>query len=186
MTVAAAYLRFSSDNQVGGESIEYQLEEVNKYADANGLTLDESHIYVDEAKTGKNTQRDSFQRCLANAKGKPKPFDTLLIYNYSRLCRNQDEFALIQAQLRRLGVELISVTQPNLGGLEGKLLTSILPWVDEFQSVQIGAYAHAGQKQLAQRGYSAGGKAPYGYRLAYEDDPSGKVDHKGNPVRHGT
>lgn len=53
MTVAAAYLRFSSDNQVGGESIEYQLEEVRKYADANGLTLDESHIYVDEAKTGK-------------------------------------------------------------------------------------------------------------------------------------
>lgn len=186
MTVAAAYLRFSSDNQVGGESIEYQLEEVRKYADANGLTLDESHIYVDEAKTGKNTQRDSFQRCLANAKNKPRPFDTLLIYNYSRLCRNQDEFALIQAQLRRLGVELISVTQPNLGGLEGKLLTSILTWVDEFQSVQIGAYAHAGQKQLAQRGYSAGGKAPYGYRLAYEDDPSGKVDHKGNPVRHGT
>ena len=186
MTVAAAYLRFSSDNQVGGESIEYQLEEVNKYADANGLTLDESHIYVDEAKTGQNTQRDSFQRCLANAKGKPRPFDTLLIYNYSRLCRNQDEFAHIQAQLRKLGVELISVTQPNLGGLEGKLLTSILTWVDEFQSVQIGAYAHAGQKQVAQRGYSAGGKAPYGYRLVYEDDPSGKLDHKGNPVRHGT
>ena len=186
MTVAAAYLRFSSDNQVGGESIEYQLEEVNKYADANGLTLDESHIYVDEAKTGKNTQRDSFQRCLANAKNKPRPFDTLLIYNYSRLCRNQDEFALIQAQLRKLGVELITVTQPNLGGLEGKLLTSILTWVDEFQSVQIGAYAHAGQKQVAQRGYSAGGRAPYGYRLVYEDAPSGKLDHKGNPVRYGT
>ena len=183
---AAAYLRFSSDNQKGGESIEYQLDAVRKYANEQNITLDDADIYIDEAKTGTtDVGRDQYNRCLAVAYAKP-PWQVLLVHSTSRFVRHKDEAIFVRHHLKKRKIELISVTQPSIGGHEGDLMNYMYAWIDEYQSRQIGAYAFAGQTQVAKRGYNAGGKAPYGYRLKYVDDPGGKVDHKGSVVKYGT
>jgi DNA invertase Pin-like site-specific DNA recombinase len=47
---AAVYGRYSSEEQTGGESIEYQLERCREYVVKKGWSLDESNVFVDRAR----------------------------------------------------------------------------------------------------------------------------------------
>lgn len=58
---AVVYARYSSHRQ-GEQSIEGQLAEARKYAEAHGLTI--LHEYCDRAQTGKMTTESSFSACL--------------------------------------------------------------------------------------------------------------------------
>lgn len=59
---AAAYLRYSCHNQDDGWSIEAQKTAIKKYADANGIII--KHFYIDEAKSGRNTNREGYQALM--------------------------------------------------------------------------------------------------------------------------
>ena len=54
---AAVYARFSSEEQTGGESIEYQLERCREHIIQQSWLLDESNVYVDRARSGTTTYR---------------------------------------------------------------------------------------------------------------------------------
>ena len=71
-----------------------------------------------------------------------------------------------QALLRRLGIKVISVKEPEFDGALGFLVESILAVVDEFMALQIGEDVLRGQKEIARQGYSPGGRPPKGYRTA--------------------
>ena len=123
MRTAAAYLRYKRSAPDHGPM---QREAVCGDAQENELALDDAHIYVDEQ--GINPTQEAFAAFLADAR--IKPVEVLLVCNNSRLSRNMATRETMQRQIDDLGVELVSVTQ-NPGGLEGKLLTSILTWVDD-------------------------------------------------------
>ena len=71
-----------------------------------------------------------------------------------------------QVLLRRLGIKIISVKEPEFDGALGFLVESILAVVDEFMALQIGEDVLRGQKEIARQGYSPGGRPPKGYRTA--------------------
>ena len=123
MRTAAAYLRHKRSAPDHGPM---QREAVCVYAQENELALDDAHIYVDEQ--GINPTQEAFAAFLADAR--IRPVEVLLVHNHSRLSRNMETRETMQRQIDDLGVELVSVTQ-NPGGLGGKLLTSILTWVDD-------------------------------------------------------
>ena len=102
-----------------------QREAVCVYAQENELALDDAHIYVDEQ--GINPTQEAFAAFLADAR--IRPVEVLLVHNHSRLSRNMETRETMQRQIDDLGVELVSVT--HNADLEGKLLTSILTWVDD-------------------------------------------------------
>lgn len=86
---AVVYARYSSHRQ-GEQSIEGQLAEAHKYAEAHGLTI--THEYCDRAQTGRNDNREQFQLMLADAaKG---VFDALIVWKTDRIGRNKEEIAL--------------------------------------------------------------------------------------------
>lgn len=58
--IAVVYARYSSHRQ-GEKSIEGQLAEAYKFANANGYKI--IHEYVDRATTGRNDDREQFQKC---------------------------------------------------------------------------------------------------------------------------
>ena len=62
---AAAYARFSSDNQ-REESIDAQLRAIKKYATANNITIAGS--YIDVAISGSTDEREQFQKMFLDAK----------------------------------------------------------------------------------------------------------------------
>ena len=192
MTRAAIYARYSSLEQTGGESIEFQLERCRDYIEAEGLNLPDENVFVDEAKSGTTTlHRDEFNRMIALARQGRPPFDVLVVYSTSRFGRNMDEAAFNKAFLRRQGIEVKFASQPmpegdGIMGHVGKLMEKVFEWTDELQSIQTGEYAFEGQRQVTQKGYHGGGRAPYGYRRVKVKDPEGKTGKDGNVVEYVT
>ena len=65
---AAIYARYSSDEQTGGESIDYQLEQCREYITNQGWSLDDANIFVDEARSGTSTfRREAFNQMVGFA-----------------------------------------------------------------------------------------------------------------------
>lgn len=61
---AAAYARYSAENQ-DANSIAYQLEKIQSYCKDSNIPI--SAYYIDEARSGTNTDRQGFQNLLAAA-----------------------------------------------------------------------------------------------------------------------
>ena len=96
---AVVYARYSSHRQ-GEQSIEGQLAEAQKFADAHDLTI--IHEYCDRAMTGRNDNREQFQLMLADAA--KHAFDALIVWKTDRIGRNKEGrlFADGEAVLRQM------------------------------------------------------------------------------------
>ena len=187
ITKAAIYARYSSEEQTGGESIDYQLERCREFIAKQGWSLDEANVFIDEAKSGTSTfRREEFNRMVGVAKAKDRPFDVVVAWSTSRFGRDQDEAIFNKISLKRHGIEVKFVSQPVPDGHIGTLIERIYEWKDEFDSIQIGEYAFQGQKQVTQKGFHGGGKSPYGYKRVRVDDPQGKTDKDGKVVQYTT
>ena len=104
---AAIFARYSSDEQTGGESIEYQLERCREYVVEQGWSLNETDVFIDRARSGTTSYRiESFNRMVALTKQDKRPFDVVVVWSTSRFGRNMDECAVNRAFLRKQGVEV--------------------------------------------------------------------------------
>lgn len=161
----SAYIRVSTNDQME-LSPESQLKEILKYADLNGISVKEDFIFMEkEGRSGKRAEnRPEFQRMIATAKTLPRPFDLVLVWKFSRFARNQDESTFYKGMLRKkLGIDIISVSEPILDGMYGRLIELIIEWQDEFYSCNLSAEVHRGMEQKAlSGGYQSA--FPFGYR----------------------
>lgn len=159
----ALYIRVSS-----GEQTEYspdsQLKLGKKFAKEHDIELLQDHIYFENGVSGRNaSKRNSFQKMIAVAKTKPKPFDVILIYDFSRFARNKEEAVMYKALLRKkLGIDVVSITQPLSEGKESVILESMYEAMDEYYSLNLSENVHRGRIEKAERG-EWNGRAPYGY-----------------------
>lgn len=159
----ALYIRVSS-----GEQTEYspdsQLKLGKKFAKEHNIDILQEHIYFENGVSGrKASKRNSFQKMIAIAKTKPKPFDIILIYDFSRFARNKEESVMYKALLRKkLGIDVVSITQPLSEGKESVILESMYEAMDEYYSLNLSENVHRGRMEKAERG-EWNGKAPFGY-----------------------
>ena len=106
MIRAAAYARYSSDNQ-RDESIDAQLRAIHKFADENGYQI--VREYIDRAKTGTNDRREEFQRMIRDSDD--GNFEVVIVHKLDRFARNRYDSAVSRKILRDNGVELYSVIE---------------------------------------------------------------------------
>lgn len=78
--------------------------------------------------------------------------------------------------LRKVGVQVISITEPFDDSPAGKLFEGVIEVMDEFYSANLSQEARRGLREVASRGFWATGSAPFGYRLV--DVPDGKARRK--------
>lgn len=152
MLIGAAYIRVSTDDQLD-LSPDSQLDEIKKYATANDIVLSPDCIFMEqEGRSGKKAgNRPEFQRMISTAKVKPKPFDCILVWKFSRFARNQDESTFYKGMLRKkLGIDVISVSEPIMEGMYGRLIEMIIEWQDEFYSYNLGVEVKRGMTKKAQ------------------------------------
>ena len=133
--LAAAYIRVSTDDQVE-LSPASQLVEIRKWGSANGYIVPDEFVFVDEAKSGRRvTGRDEFRRLIGSAKQKPKPFDAILLWKFSRFARNRDDAVLYKSILRKqLHIEVISIKEPIAEGKLGIIMEAMIEAMDEYYS----------------------------------------------------
>lgn len=154
LKTAACYIRVSTDKQEE-LSPDSQLKEIKKYAKDHGYILHSDYIFIEqEGISGKRAEkRPAFQKMIATAKTKPKPFDVILLWKFSRFARNQDESAFYKGILRkRCKIDVISISEPIIDGMYGRLIEMIIEWNDEFYSYNLSGEVMRGMKEKAERG----------------------------------
>lgn len=165
MKIAACYIRVSTDDQAE-HSPESQLKEIQKYAETHGYYIPDEYIFADEGISGRNaSKRPDFQRLILTAKKKPKPFEAVLLWKFSRFARNRTDAIVYKNLLRNeCGIDVISISE-SLGEDKGTalILESMFEAMDEYYSINLSAEVKRSMQMMAEKG-AALGVAPFGYK----------------------
>jgi DNA invertase Pin-like site-specific DNA recombinase len=164
---AVLYLRRSTDRQE--QSIGDQRSELDRFAREHGY--DVVAEYVDDAVSGVGADgRKDFQRMIADAARRDRPFDRILVYDVKRLSRgNSDEAGYYRHVLRQHGVEIVYATEGFAGNDTDDMVLNVKQWLAHQESKQLSKVTLRGQLSNANGGWWNGGVPPYGYDLAYVD-----------------
>ena len=169
---AAVYIRVSTDMQLE-QSPESQLIEIQRYAAQHNILILKEYIFMEqEGRSGRKAEnRIQFQNMIATAKITPKPFDCILVWKFARFARNQDESTFYKSMLRKkLGIDIISVSEPIMEGMYGRLIETIIEWQDEFYSYNLGVEVRRTMTVRAMKG-DYNGKVPLGYTKNHGEVP---------------
>lgn len=159
-----AYVRYSSHMQDDGNSIEYQMEEIELYCQRHGMVV--RKWYIDKAKTAKQAAgRDGFYELIDDIKnGFSAP--NLLVWKTNRAFRNSYESHKYRKFLREQNVKLLSVTQTiDEESSAGRLTTNILSDIDQYKSEEIAEHVTAALRSMVKRGFYTGQGIPLGYKV---------------------
>lgn len=159
----AISVRVSTNMQVK-YSPDSQIKLCLEYAKKHNIFISEEHIYRDDGISGTSAnKRNAFQRMIANAQKKPRPFDVILVYDFSRFARNKEESVMYKALLRKkCGIDVISITQPLTKNKESVLLESLYEGMDEYYVLNLSENVKRGKQEKATRGEYQGGSV-FGY-----------------------
>lgn len=183
---ADAYLRYSSNMQDEGNSIEYQMEEVEAYAQKHGITI--RRWYIDKAKSAKQVAgRDEFYELIEDIKSGDSA-QILIVWRTNRIFRNSYESHKYRRFLRDKKIKLMSVTQTiDEETSTGRLTTGILSEIDEYKSAEIAEHVIAAMRSMVKKGFYTGQRVPLGYKIvdAWDGDKPRKkyaVDDATAPI----
>ena len=159
MKFAVIYARYSSLKQ-NDESIEQQVEVCQEYAKQHNLTVID--IYADRATTGRNDQRQAFQKMLKDsAKGK---FTVVLAYKSNRIGRNMLQALSNEDKLAKNGVTIEYAREMFGNDSAGRFALRSMMNLNQFYSENLGEDVMRGMNAGASEG-RAMSKQPYGFRI---------------------
>ena len=176
---AVLYVRVSSDKQDVELSLSAQLRHLREHAGSNQYAI--VGEYVDEPESGRTSARPRFQEMIAEARRPSKPFDTILVWKYSRFARNREDSVVYKSLLKRHGVRVVSITEPFQDTPTGRLMEAIIESLDEFYSANLAQEIVRGMRESASRGYYMASRAPFGYRSKVPDGSKERPTLKPEP-----
>jgi DNA invertase Pin-like site-specific DNA recombinase len=164
MKTAYAYLRVSGKGQIEGDGFERQLLAIQKYAVAYGIEI--VKVFREEGVSGTTDwdDREAFGEMMALLLSNGTR--TVLVENLSRVARDLMVQESVISDFRRKGLELVSVSEPDLCGDDPSrvLMRQILGAFHQYEKTMIVSKLRgARQRKKAREGHCEGRKA-YGYR----------------------
>ena len=152
MTLAFAYVRASTQEEVRQGSNERQKEAIRQYAVQKGYEIE---IFEDKAKSGKNTLRPEFERMLKSFDRKPQ---IVIVSKIDRFARSLSDLLRTLEYLDQNGVGFVSVNDSGIDTTtpNGRLLLQILGAFAEFERNMINSRTRAGKEQAMNRGVKFG------------------------------
>ncbi len=172
---AAAYVRYSSELQ-DELSIQGQLDEIRAFAAKNGYEV--ITVFADRAERGSSDSRPQFVEMQLAVKSPTCPFKAVIAWKSDRIARKYELAAGFRGFLRRRGISLLFVAEPNIEGPVGSLLSAVMDGMNEFYSANLGENVRRGMKTSVSRGFASGGTAPFGYRKIQVPGDNGKMKWK--------
>ena len=167
MPPAAAFYRVSTDRQAEKETpLQSQKEEVHKWAIQNGYRIVKeyatTHSRADESPEHLELQRiASSDNC---------PFKAVLFYSWDRFIGNFDLRIYLKVLFEKHGIQLLSVTQPDLNRYE----EAIMGWQDEDYVKKVRLHVRRNMEANVRMGFW-NGRPPYGMELAYITTDTGNL-----------
>lgn len=162
--IGAGYVRVSTTMQEE-YSPDSQLKLIREYAKRAGYVIPDEYVFQDDGISGKSAdKRPAFRLMVAQAKEKNPPFSAVFVWKYSRFARNAEEALVYKNLLRKNGVDVISISEPQNDSPFSSLIERIIEWMDEYYLIRLSDEVRRGMKEKASRG-EATGKAPFGYSV---------------------
>lgn len=165
MKIAAAYIRVSTDEQVE-YSPDSQLKSIRQYAKSHNYIVPDEYVFIDEGISGKNTKkRPAFNKMIGTAKLKPKPFDAILLWKFSRFARNREDSIVYKSMLRKqLGIDVISISESIGDDKMSIIFEAMIEAMDEYYSINLAEEVKRGMLERVTRGQAVS-VAPFGYKM---------------------
>ena len=175
MKTAIIYTRVSSADQVTGTSLETQESDLRDYCAKNGYEI-VAH-FKDAGESAKTTNRPGFLDAVKEARSRKA--DAFIVWKLDRFARNAEDGLNLRGSLAKHSCELISVTEPIGNDPMGKLVTTFMFGIAQFDNEIRGQRAKRGMEEIVERGGWCW-KEPAGYILERENDlpilkPDGKL-----------
>ena len=171
---AAIYTRVSTDLQrEEGASLDVQLECCRTYCESHGLLV---MAEFRDVQSGLDSTRPQYMKAVELAKA--SGINKLVVWRYDRLGRDSAEYLPLVKGLKRLSVDVVSVTQPT----ESMFMMGMLALMAEEESRQLSVRVTASKQRRFQEG-KWGSSAPFGYDSRH--DPEGGsilVPNQGAPL----
>lgn len=166
MRTHGAYIlaRYSTDRQ-NPDSIEVQVSKCTEWCNAKGLPI--LDVFADEAVSGMKDDRPQYRRMMTQlASGGA---DTVVIYDQSRMFRKMTAWFAFRDEIERLGVKVISVTQPGIGGdlrdPTNFLTEGSMALFNQIWALQSRQKVTEKMRFMAKNGQHTGGKPALGYAV---------------------
>lgn len=160
----AIYIRWSTDDQGDGTTLEVQRDACLHYARSQGWVVPDDRIFIDDGYSGGNLDRPGITKIRELVK--KGEIQCVIVYKIDRLSRNivnavdlvLDEWAG-RCYLKCV-MEPIDTTTDL-----GRVIFSILATFADFERSQIRARTFSGKVKRAAQGKNPGGRVPYGYKI---------------------
>ncbi len=162
---AIGYVRVSTAEQAAtGYGLDIQRDAIADYCERNGLALDA--IEADEGQSGSNgiDTRQGLARLLGRAEA--GDVSQVIVYRLDRLARDLLLQETLIGRLRLAGVEVVSVSEPDVGSEEPTrvLVRQVLGAIAEYERAVIRGRMMAGRAAKVAAGGWGGGGQRYGLR----------------------
>ena len=162
MKQAVLYARVSTTRQAERQlSIPDQLRQMREWCQREGYEVYAE--FKDEGASATDDRRPDFQRMMSQALLKPAPFEAIIVHSLSRFFRDHLELGLLDKNLRKNGVKLISITQLTDDDAHGELIRTINAVFDGYQSKETAKHTLRSMVENARQGFHNGSAAPFGF-----------------------
>jgi DNA invertase Pin-like site-specific DNA recombinase len=159
---AYGYLRVSGMGQVDGDGFTRQSEAINRYASANGIAIEQTFREEGVSGTKELENRPALQELLlAIESGEVR---IVLIEALNRLARDLMVQETILGDLRKLGITVISVAEPDLCSDDPsrKLMRQIFGAIAEYDKAMIVLKLRGARQRMKARTGRCEGSKPFG------------------------
>jgi site-specific DNA recombinase len=170
----AIYVRVSTNRQSQAQTIEQQLERLQRHLELQGEWLAAEDIFRDDGYSGANLNRPDLDRLRDRVKG--GTLDRVLLTSPDRLARNYVHQMVLLEEWERCGCKVEFLDRPMSQDPHDQLLLQIRGAVAEYERVLIAERMRRGRQMKLQAGALLPWTVPpYGYRSAPDRprDPAG-------------
>lgn len=157
------YIRVSTELQATeGYSLEAQQRQLEALCMAHGWLVCSDYIYVDGGVSGKSTDREQFQRMLADAKA--GRIRRIVATKLDRVARNVREFLATVDQLKQWDCDLVLIKESfDTGTPQGRFALTMFAAMAELEASTITERVMSGKQEKATKGGYNGSTVPFGY-----------------------
>ena len=168
------YARVSTDEQKQGRTIDSQIKELERYAQAKGYAVVDR--YIDDGWSGSLLSRPALDRLRDDAAR--SGFEAVLLADVDRLSRDLANLAVVKRALESKGVTLIFQKLPSDGSPLSNFMVNILGSFAEFERTLIADRTRRGRRfKVQERQLIMGNLPPYGYTYVKKDRQQGVEGH---------
>ena len=162
VTRVAFYARVSTARQAEHDlSIPDQIRQGEAFCERKAWEL--VRVFTEPGASATDDRRPAFQEMIDLACSPDHPFDVILFHSFSRFSRDAMLFEFYARRLRKVGVQLVSLTQEVGDDPTSQLIRKVVVLFDEYSSQENAKHVRRSMRENARQGFWNGSRPPFGY-----------------------